>query len=49
MFPPIVRIVAAAIPGAETMLLPGAGHIPHTTHPADLVNVILEFASKHSH
>jgi pimeloyl-ACP methyl ester carboxylesterase len=48
MFPAIVRIVAATIPGAEEQRLPGAGHIPHATHPAEYVNAITAFMTKRS-
>jgi len=48
MFPAIVRIVAPAIPGAESMLFPGAGHVPHTSHPAEYVAAITSFIAKHS-
>ena len=48
MFPAIVRIVAAAIPGAEEQLLPGAGHIPHGTHPAEYAAAITAFMARHA-
>jgi pimeloyl-ACP methyl ester carboxylesterase len=48
MFPAIVRIVANSIPGAEELLLPGAGHIPHITHPSEYVSVLTTFMAKHS-
>jgi pimeloyl-ACP methyl ester carboxylesterase len=47
MFPAIVRIVARSIPGAEEMLFPGAGHVPHTTHPNEYVDAITAFVAKH--
>jgi pimeloyl-ACP methyl ester carboxylesterase len=46
MFPAIVRMVAASIPGAEEQLFPGAGHIPHTTHPSEYVTAITAFMTK---
>jgi pimeloyl-ACP methyl ester carboxylesterase len=46
MFPAIVRIVADAIPSVETHLFPGAGHIPHTTHPAEFVEAVTAFVRK---
>src|SRR5262249_53398245 len=48
MFPAVVRIIAATIPGAEERLFPGAGHVPHTTHPAEYVAAVTGFLMKHS-
>jgi len=48
MFPAIVRIVAAAIPGAEQHLFPGAGHLPHVSHPAEYADVVTRFMRTHS-
>jgi len=46
MFPAIVRIVATAIPGAEEQLFPGAGHVPHTTHPSEYVAAVRAFMTR---
>jgi pimeloyl-ACP methyl ester carboxylesterase len=46
MFPAIVRIVAATIPGAQELLLEGAGHIPHATHPAEYAQALTAFAAQ---
>ncbi|TMK17635.1 MAG: hypothetical protein E6G68_08490 [Actinobacteria bacterium] len=43
MFPAIARLVAASIPGAEELLFPGAGHVPHTTHPSAYVEAVTAF------
>jgi len=48
MFSAIVRIIAASIPGAEELLFPGAGHVPHTTHPNEYVGALAAFFAKHS-
>jgi pimeloyl-ACP methyl ester carboxylesterase len=48
MFPAIVRIVAASIPGCETALFRGAGHIPHATNPAEYVAAVSAFMTKAS-
>jgi pimeloyl-ACP methyl ester carboxylesterase len=36
------RAVAAAIPGAELVLLEGAGHVPTVTHPYEVARVITQ-------
>ncbi len=43
LFRPVVTMLAAALPHAQVVTLPGAGHIPHVTHPADYVATILRF------
>jgi len=48
MFPAIVRIVATSIPGAQEILFPGAGHVPHTTHPSEYVAAVTAFMTKPS-
>ena len=48
MFPAIVRIVAAAIPGAEQHVFTGAGHVPQISHPAEYAQVVTSFMAKHS-
>jgi pimeloyl-ACP methyl ester carboxylesterase len=49
MFQAIVRILAATIPGVEVLSIPGAGHIPHTTHPAEYVAALTAFAARSRH
>jgi len=48
MFPAIAAIVASSIPDAEEILFPGAGHVPHTTHPNEYVGALTAFFAKHS-
>jgi pimeloyl-ACP methyl ester carboxylesterase len=48
MFPAIARIVADSVPAAESLLFAGAGHVPHTTHPAEYVEAVTAFIAKHS-
>lgn len=47
-FPAIARIVAATVPGAEELLFPGAGHVPHTTHANEYVDAITSFFARHA-
>ena len=47
-FAPVVMKLAGALPHAEILTLPGAGHIPHATHPDAYVDSIIEFTHKHS-
>jgi len=46
-FPPIVRILVASIPRAQELVLHGAGHIPHTTHPSEYVEAVTGFMTIH--
>ena len=48
MFPAINRIVAGAIPGVEELLIPGAGHIPHLSHPTEYVAAVTSFMRRHT-
>jgi pimeloyl-ACP methyl ester carboxylesterase len=43
------RALAAAIPGAELHVIPGAGHVPYVTHPAAVVDQLAAFARRISH
>ena len=47
-FAPVVSKFAEAIPDVEVVTFPGAGHIPHVTHPDSYVETIIAFTSKHS-
>ncbi|MFN8040928.1 MAG: alpha/beta hydrolase [Acidimicrobiales bacterium] len=40
------RQVADAIPGAELIVIPGAGHVPTVTHPADVAEAIEAWAQR---
>jgi pimeloyl-ACP methyl ester carboxylesterase len=42
-----LRQYAAGVPGAETHLVPGAGHSPNVERPALTAKLILEFANEH--
>lgn len=45
-FAPVVAQLAGALPKVETMIFPGAGHIPHFTHPDAYVEAIRTFVRK---
>ena len=45
-FSKIIALLAGAIDRAEVMTLPGAGHIPHLTHPAEYSSLISQFAAR---
>lgn len=47
-FAPVVGKLAEALPGAELLTFPGAGHIPHTTHPDAYAEAIVDFVRKNS-
>jgi pimeloyl-ACP methyl ester carboxylesterase len=47
IFAPVVARLAGALPHAEVVTLPGAGHIPHATHPGAYVEAIVGFTCKH--
>lgn len=46
-FAPVVAKLADALPGAEVVRFPGAGHIPHATHPDAYVDAVVAFTRKH--
>jgi pimeloyl-ACP methyl ester carboxylesterase len=47
MFAPVVAELALALPHAEVVTVPGAGHIPHATHPDVYAELLVSFISKH--
>jgi pimeloyl-ACP methyl ester carboxylesterase len=47
-FAPVVTRIAEALPRVEVRTFPGAGHIPHSTHPDAYVDAILAFTRKHA-
>lgn len=47
-FAPVVTKLSQALPHAEIVTLPGAGHVPHATHPEAYVEAIIEFTRKHT-
>jgi pimeloyl-ACP methyl ester carboxylesterase len=46
-FAPVVAKLAKALPRVEVVRLPGAGHIPHATHPEAYVEAIKAFVRRH--
>ena len=44
-FSKVIARLAEGIDSAEVRTLPGAGHVPHETHPAEYVAVISRFAA----
>jgi pimeloyl-ACP methyl ester carboxylesterase len=46
-FAPVVAKLAEALPRVEVVTLPGAGHVPHATHPDAYVEAIIAFTRKH--
>lgn len=47
-FAPVVAKLSGALPHAQIVTLPGAGHIPHETHPDAYVAAVIDFTRKHS-
>ena len=45
-FSRIIAQLAEAMDSAEVRTLPGAGHVPHMTHPAEYLAVIDQFAAR---
>jgi pimeloyl-ACP methyl ester carboxylesterase len=45
MFGKVIARLGPAMNSAEVRTLPGAGHVPHATHPADYLAVISRFAA----
>ena len=41
--PPVVNKLAAVLPSVEVVTYPGAGHIPHSTHPDAYVDAVMAF------
>jgi pimeloyl-ACP methyl ester carboxylesterase len=46
-FAPVIAKLAEALPRVEVLTVPGAGHIPHVTHPDAYVEAIIAFTRKH--
>jgi pimeloyl-ACP methyl ester carboxylesterase len=48
--PPLLRMLldrlAGLLPAARTLEIPGAGHVPHETHPDAYVEVIADFLTR---
>jgi pimeloyl-ACP methyl ester carboxylesterase len=47
-FAPVVTRLSGALPHADVVTLPGAGHVPHETHPDAYVETIIEFTRRHA-
>ena len=45
-FAPVIAKLAGALPNAEVVTFPGAGHIPHVTHPEAYAEAITAFVQK---
>lgn len=48
IFAPVVAMLADVMPHAVVATFPGAGHIPHVTHPDAYVETVTEFIRKNS-
>jgi pimeloyl-ACP methyl ester carboxylesterase len=48
MFGPVMERVAKAIPAASRHTFVGAGHVPHTSHPANYIETLLAFIASSS-
>jgi pimeloyl-ACP methyl ester carboxylesterase len=47
-FPAVISALLREMPGAETVVFEGAGHIPHTTHPDAYVSSVAAFIERHA-
>jgi pimeloyl-ACP methyl ester carboxylesterase len=47
IFAPVVAKLTKALPRAEVLTFPGAGHIPHATDPEAYVEAVIAFVRKH--
>jgi pimeloyl-ACP methyl ester carboxylesterase len=47
IFAPVVNKLANILPSVEVVTFPGAGHIPHVTHPEAYVDALNAFTRKH--
>jgi pimeloyl-ACP methyl ester carboxylesterase len=48
IFAPVVAKLAEVLPKAEVGMFPGAGHIPHVTHPDAYIETIMAFIRKNA-
>ena len=46
MFGAVIRKLAGAAPNVRTAVIEGAGHVPNSTHPAELVALLKDFWAK---
>ena len=42
-FPLVIYLISAALPHAQRETFPGAGHIPHISHPKEYVKAVTDF------
>jgi pimeloyl-ACP methyl ester carboxylesterase len=47
-FAPVVARLSGALPHAEVVTFPDAGHVPHATHPDAYVEMITEFTRRNT-
>jgi len=43
----VITRLSRALPHAEIVTLPGAGHVPHETHPDAYVEAVIKFTRKY--
>lgn len=48
MFASVVAKVAGALPRAEVVEFPEAGHVPHVTHPEAYAAAVVDFTLRHA-
>ncbi|MFV8834938.1 alpha/beta fold hydrolase [Aquisalimonas sp. APHAB1-3] len=48
IFAPVVTRLSEALPRAEVVTFPGAGHIPHATHPEAYLETVAAFVRRHN-
>jgi pimeloyl-ACP methyl ester carboxylesterase len=46
MFAPVIDRLAAAMDRAEVRMIPGAGHVPHLTHPSEWTAAVRDVAGR---
>lgn len=46
IFQPVLRRLAELLPQAKHVVYPGAGHIPHVTHPEPYIREVMAFTSE---
>jgi pimeloyl-ACP methyl ester carboxylesterase len=46
LFPLVLEQLAAVLPHVERQTFPGAGHIPHVTHPEEYAATLMAFAGE---
>jgi pimeloyl-ACP methyl ester carboxylesterase len=46
LFEPVLERLAATLSRAQRQRFPGAGHLPHLTHPDEYLEAVTDFASR---